>query len=88
MTVWPVVFVRNDRRDEYTRQMARHEAIHAEQQKELLLIGFYILYLFYWVKYGYRNIPFEKEAYECDQYSMYLEVRRPFAWVKHIRKRN
>lgn len=49
-----------------------HEAIHTAQMKELLYIGFYILYLIEWVWYlvrlrdasaAYYAISFEREAY-------------------------
>ena len=43
MTVWPFVFVR--RRANISAVMLRHETTHALQQKELLLVGFYILYI-------------------------------------------
>ena len=54
----------------------RHEKIHVVQAQSFKTkyLGFYILYLYYWVKnlfiYGvrdhvaYRNIPFEKEAFD------------------------
>lgn len=86
MAVYPFIFTRKGAK--ITETTIRHEKIHFAQQKELLLIGFYLLYLIFWIRYGYRNSPFEREAYDCEQYSMYLEVRKPFAWLKHTHKAN
>ena len=38
-TVWPYVFVRNDRKEKYTETVKRHETTHALQQIECLVIG-------------------------------------------------
>ena len=70
-----------------------HERIHLEQQKELWFIGFWILYLLFWVfnifKYwnfskAYMQIPFEQEAYNLETLIKYLEVRKKFKWFKYI----
>lgn len=82
MAIWPIIFVRSDRK--ISEKIINHEKIHFKQQKELLLAGFYILYLIFWIKYGYRNIPFEKEAYDNDDNLKYLETRKHFAWIKYI----
>ena len=42
-----------------------------------------------WVYYGnrdmaYKNIAFEREAYAKDDDVVYLDNRKPFAWVKYI----
>lgn len=39
MTIWPFVFIRNDKRHLYNSTADRHERIHAEQQKEVLIIA-------------------------------------------------
>jgi hypothetical protein len=39
MTVWPVVFIRQELREKYTATVDRHENIHAEQQKEVLMVA-------------------------------------------------
>ena len=70
-----------------------HEKIHLEQQKELWFIGFWILYLLFWIfnifKYrsfgtAYMQIPFEQEAYNFEIYMKYLSVRKKFKWFKYI----
>lgn len=50
--------------------MLRHEHIHLQQQRELLFIPFFVIYLVEWVarlfispKTAYRDISFEREAF-------------------------
>lgn len=97
MAVWPFIFVRKDWLEDinslskdlggerYDRTV-NHEKIHFRQQKELLLVGFYILYLIFWLIYGYRNIPFEREAYKNQDDFDYLSKRKLFAFLKYLKK--
>jgi hypothetical protein len=71
-----------------------HERIHLKQQKELWLLGFYFLYMLYWMRFlvegmtrgqAYRAIPFEAEAYDNQNNLNYLESRKKHAWKKYIR---
>ena len=71
----------------------RHETIHWEQEKELLFIGFYVLYLLDFLrnllKFGdwskaYRNICFEREAYANQTSWFYPEARNHYSWIKYI----
>lgn len=70
-----------------------HENIHWAQEKELLVVGFYLLYVLgflvrlllirNWHK-AYRSISFEQEAYE-NQYNMsYLAERKHYRWTKYL----
>lgn len=70
------------------KYVVNHELIHSAQQKELLWIPFYIIYLIEWVirfcQYGswhkaYRNISFEKEAYNNGSNLNYLKTRKLYA---------
>jgi len=88
ITLYPFVFVRG----EGSEKMINHEKIHLAQQKELWIVGFYILYLLDWAlnlakgmtkKEAYRNIIFEKEAYDNDDNLAYLQTRTPMSWRKH-----
>lgn len=70
-----------------------HEGIHVPQQKEMLVIPFYIWYVLEWfIKlffYGadaYSNISYEREAYANDDNLDYLKTRKHFAWIKYIFK--
>ena len=97
MAVWPIIFIRKDWIDDikerspeswenrYERTI-NHEKIHFQQQKELLFVGFYLLYLIFWIIYGYRNMPFEKEAYDNQSDILYLSNRKHFAFLKYLKK--
>jgi len=71
-----------------------HEKIHWQQQLEMLIIFFYIWYLIEWFirlifqKNAYRNISFEREAYNNSGNLNYLEDRKRFSWIKYIFKNN
>lgn len=91
ITLWPFVFVRKDARMDATT--IRHETIHGEQQKELLIVLFYLWYLAEWlVKWiyyrnrttAYKNISFEREAYANQYDAAYLDVRSHFSFLKYI----
>ena len=71
-----------------------HERIHLKQQKELWLLGFYFLYVLYWLKFlvegmtrggAYKNIPFEAEAYDNQNNLSYLKSRKKHSWKKYIK---
>jgi hypothetical protein len=87
ITLGPVVISR-DIMSEDTR---RHESIHWAQYKECLIVGFLLLYAFYWIRNlisgfsgveAYHNIPFEKEAYENQSDRGYLFHRKRYAWAR------
>ena len=60
ITIAPFIFF-NGVPSEETRT---HELVHIAQVNRLGWLKFYILYLYYSWKYGYRQNPFEKEAYK------------------------
>jgi hypothetical protein len=73
-----------------------HEKIHIKQQAELLVIGFYALYIIYWgiallkglkPSEAYYAIPFEREAYDNQENFEYLSNRKWFSWTSYINKR-
>lgn len=70
------------------KYVINHEKIHNAQQKELLWIPFYVIYLVEWLIkfccYGnwgkaYMNISFEKEAYKFGNDLSYLSKRKLYA---------
>lgn len=89
ITLWPFIFVRktaNMRPQDIT-----HEEIHGEQQKELLVLPFYLWYLGELAiksiikgKSAYRDISFEKEAYQNQADETYPKERKHYAWFKLI----
>lgn len=73
-----------------------HETIHFQQQLEMLIIPFYILYvleyllkflIYFNVKKAYYNISFEQEAFANDTNLEYLKTRKRFNWIKLIFKK-
>lgn len=70
-----------------------HENIHFDQGKELLFIGFWVIYAINYLinlfifnfnrKLAYRNIIFEKEAYKMEGVTNYLSKRKPYAFLKY-----
>ena len=75
ITLWPFII----HKPTFSAVDLNHEMIHAAQQQELLVIGFYIIYLFEWIFKGYDNISFEKEAYDNQNNLNYLKTRKRFA---------
>lgn len=106
MAVWPFIFVRKDYLDDLDKYFPRtkdyrynrtinHEKIHFKQQKELLIIGFYLIYLLNWLyeiikvpfggdKKAYSDIIFEKEANAHERDMSYLNARKSFSFLKYI----
>ena len=117
LTVWPFIFIRKKAAWRYDEVTDRHENIHGEQQKEMLVIGAAMAVIlavcncgwwsllalplfFYW--YGiewliklcyyrnghtaYKNIGFEREAYDHQREIDYLYIRKPFEWINEIKK--
>jgi len=48
MCLWPYIFVRQKAASRYTVVANNHEHIHAEQQKEMLIVGLALAFAFYW----------------------------------------
>lgn len=81
-----------DKKDNENTVLINHELIHHAQAKELLFVFFYPLYLLCFIlnlfRYkfqfykAYKNIPFEKEAYQYEANTSYLQHRKTFNWIK------
>lgn len=94
MTIYPFVFVRKDRVQNFTANAERHETTHALQQVECLFLLFFLIYVLEWIiklpfcKFNrdraYMSISFEQEAYEHQQEVYYNEVRRHYAWARYL----
>lgn len=82
-------------RGELSEKTRTHETIHFFQQLEMLFVLQWVLYgLFYlvgrftkgsWMQAYYEN-PFELEAYANDQDSDYLNTRKWWSWVHHVKQ--
>ena len=93
LTFWPFIFVRKDEEKYYTDVVERHEYIHGEQQKEMLIVLFYVWYgiewLIKWAYYrnrmtAYKNISFEREAYRNQNDSTYPDNREHYSWIEYL----
>ena len=85
ITLFPFIIL-SEEVDEYTMN---HEMIHFEQQKELFVVGFYILYAYDFVKAmvkyksketAYFLIRFEQEAYTYQNDLGYIMDRNKYCW--------
>jgi len=94
MTIFPFIILRNEDKQNPPLVTINHEKIHIQQQAELFLIGFPLIYYTNWliniikykikkeiniVKKGYRNILFENEAYSNQDNLDYLKTRKCYA---------
>lgn len=76
-----------------TPELVRHERIHTRQMAELLFVGFYLWYAIEWLirlplrGNAYRHLCFEREAYDHEDEPGYLKRRRPYAWLRYLRRR-
>jgi len=100
ISLFPFIILREKYRDggewwvNRGKRTINHETIHFFQQLELLVIGFYIMYVLFYlinvIKYkfnmqkAYYAIPFEKEAYNNQDDFEYLSKRKLFIWIKYI----
>lgn len=105
INLFGVVFVRKEIRPQHNISlrnweiMLNHELIHTAQMKELLYIPFYLWYLLEWLirfvmyrnaKKAYRNVSFEREAYDMQNNFHYIidKERKSYAFIKYIFKKN
>ena len=88
IAIWPFVFYKGL----LSKRFIVHEKIHLVQQKEMLVLPFFVIYFlnYLWnlLRYrfnhdkAYRNIIFEKEAYENQDDSDYLSKRKSFQYLR------
>ena len=92
VSLWPFVILKNK---SFKNDMVflNHEKIHLKQQAEMLLVFFYLWYaiefvirlLHYKNRFlAYRNISFEKEAYENELDINYIRSRRFWSFWKYL----
>ena len=76
------------------KYVINHERIHNAQQRELLFVPFYIVYVIEWlirllhyrnIREAYYNISFEREAYMYGRNLKYLSQRPAYAWLNFLR---
>ena len=83
MMLFGVIFARKNSYP-LSKYTINHESIHKAQVKECKgYIPYYFRYLGQWIRYGYRNMPLEREAYDNAMDLDYLKTREKFAWKKY-----
>jgi hypothetical protein len=92
LTVFPFVILREKKHAD-DAVTVNHEYIHIRQQVELLVVFFFVWYL---VEFGfrmiqfrnkdkaYRNISFEREAYQNEKDPGYLKRRSFWKFLKFV----
>jgi polyferredoxin len=92
ITLFPFIILRKENLKQ-DQILVNHEKIHLRQQKELLVLLFYIFYGFEWVikffiyKNGYltyKNLSFEREAYQNENNLSYLKTRKTWDFIKYF----
>ena len=87
---YPFIFLSGEKSEE-NRFIYNHELIHLYQFEETLFIGYILImtsnFLFNICKYrnfrdAYRNLAFEKEAYDHMNDLDYVKKRKRFAWLR------
>jgi hypothetical protein len=92
LSLWPFIILKDiDLKEDMV--LINHERIHLNQQKELLILPFYLFYLLEWIirtifyldSYrAYQNISFEREAYANEKNMKYLSQRKPYSFMKYL----
>lgn len=93
ITIFPFILLR---KKEYleNKTLINHEKIHLRQQKELLIVPFYLWYVlefYFWFfklknkDLAYRRICFERESYENENNLKYLKSRRLWNFKKYMK---
>lgn len=92
MTLWPFVVLKHHSLKEDS-VFLNHESIHLRQQAELLIVFFYLWYalefLIRLIQFqdrhkAYRNISFEREAYQKESNFEYLKNRSAYGFLKFL----
>lgn len=88
---WPIILVEdinNDGiEDEREIETTKHEQGHLKQQIELLLLGWLVLYIYFYFARGYTKNPFELEAEKWEK----TTEKRPwfsYGWTKYLNNEN
>lgn len=91
-TFFPFVFLKY-RKDTDNEVLLNHEKIHIKQQLEMLVVLFFIWYLLEYIyrliqyrnsQDAYRNISFEREAYDNEKDLNYLKLRSFWQFLKKL----
>lgn len=90
VNLFGIIFAKKDMKIDPV--VENHEAIHTRQMRELGYVFFYLIYVFEWIwrlllpGNAYRNLSFEREAYDHQSDLSYLSHRPLFAQWKKLKK--
>lgn len=92
VTLYPFIFLKKEQLKN-DAVLVNHEKIHLQQQSELFILFFYVLYgleyFFKLIKYknsnlAYYNLSFEREAYQNEDDLNYLNSRKKWAFLNYF----
>ncbi|CAL2056747.1 hypothetical protein [Tenacibaculum sp. 190524A05c] len=92
ITLYPFIFLKNKELKE-NEVLVNHEKIHLRQQRELLVIFFYLFYVVEWMVkliqfrnayLAYINLSFEREAYQNESNLNYLKSRKLYRFFNYL----
>ncbi|ARV15195.1 hypothetical protein [Polaribacter sp. SA4-12] len=92
ITLFPFIILKKEALKQ-NQILINHEKIHLRQQRELLVLLFYIIYGFEWIikffiyKNGYltyKNLSFEREAYQNEYNLSYFKTRKTWDFIKYF----
>lgn len=92
LSLWPFIIVKH-RELRKDRVLLNHERIHLRQQREMLILPFYLWYFVEWALrtlwyrdsyMAYRNIGFEREAYAHEGDLDYPARRKAFGFIAYL----
>lgn len=92
ITLFPFIILKKENLKQ-DQILINHEKIHLRQQRELLVLLFYIIYGFEWfIKFfiykngylTYKNLSFEREAYQNENNLSYLKTRKTWDFIKYF----
>ena len=96
MNICAIMFTRSE---DYIKRMSQatvtHEKTHTKQILEMGIVFFYLWYVIEYLirliiykntKLAYKNISFEREAYQNQNDLNYLSNRKHYNWFSYIKK--
>lgn len=92
LTLFPFVLL-HSKRDREDIILINHEKIHIRQQLEFLILPFFVWYLFeFFIRFvhyrnwhqAYRNISFEREAYQNENNLDFLKKRKFWNFLNYL----
>ena len=95
IAIYPFIILK-DKKWKNNMILIQHEQIHLQQQRELLLVFFYIWYLIEFIillinyrdfDKAYHSISFEREAYDHENTVDYLKYRKRFHFFSYYKNK-